>query len=201
MASLDPTLQAQVDSGELRILPLVRFELTGSGETPDTVVGYHPGGRPFTWSGLTYKPNRFLAPEGLSEGLGNEIAELSLKFSKVPTDNADDAIASIENFNYIGAPVTIAYLGGDPTTDQVHGVLLTRFYRIADVRFAKGKVEKNGVRTVSLDITLKSRAARLKDITHAKASTADQQHHNDATDTFYDYVGTAAEWPVEFGQR
>lgn len=201
MSSLAPELQAQVDTGELKIIPLVKFDLTGRGATPDKTVGYHPGGREFTWSGLTYLPNRFMAPDGLSEGLGNEIAELALRFSGVPTDNADDAIAAIENYNYMRAPVTIAYLGGDPKTDQVKGVLVTRFYRIADVNFTKSKFDEDGNRTVSLDIKLQSRSARLKDNTYAKASTADQQFHNDATDTFHEYVAIAAEWSVEFGQR
>lgn len=199
--ALDPELQTLIEEGQLRVIPLVRFSLTGRGETPDKTVGYHPGGRPFTYSGFEWLPNRFLRPDGLSEGLGNEIAELPLKFSNVPTDDPDDAIAQIENYNYMRAPVAISYLGGDPKTDQVRGVLVTRFYRIADVDFVKSGLDENGQRTVSLDITLQSRSARLKDITHAKASTADQQHHNDATDTFHEYVAVASEWAVEFGQR
>lgn len=201
MASLDPALQAKIDDGEIKVIPLVRIDLTGNGATPDAIVGYHTGGRPFTWSGLTYLPNRFMDPDGLSEGLGNEIAELSLKFSNVPTADPDDAIAQIENYNYMRAPVVLSYLGGDPKTDQALGVLVTRFYRIADVEFVKSRIDQDGNRTVSLDIKLQSRAARVKDTTYAKAGTADQQYHNDATDTIYEYVAVAAEWAVEFGQR
>lgn len=195
MPSLDPALKAQLETGQIKFQPLVRIDLPGK------TAAYHAGGRPFTWAGLEYLPNRFMKPDGLKEGLGNEIAELKLIFSDVPTPNPDDAIASIETYNYMRAPVTVSYLGGNPITDKALGVLITRFYMIADVQFKKSPRDENGRRTVTLEITLKAQGAREKGFTPAKASTADQQYHNDATDTFYEYAAVAREWQVEFGQR
>ena len=195
MPSLDPALKSQLETGQIKVQPLVRIDLPGK------TVGYHAGGRPFTWAGLEYLPNRFMKPDGLKEGLGNEIAELKLVFSNVPTGNPDDAIAQIETYDYMRAPVTVAYLGGNPITDQALGVLITRFYLIADVKVKKPARDEHGRRTVTLEIILKAAGAREKGTTPAKASTADQQYHNDATDTFYEYVAAAAEWQVEFGQR
>tara|TARA_R110002020_G_scaffold34066_34_gene103952 strand:- start:1837 stop:2445 length:609 start_codon:yes stop_codon:yes gene_type:complete len=199
--ALETAVAAQVDSGEIRVIPLIRFDLKGKGETPDKVVGYHVGGRPFTWGGLEYLPNRFLNSDGLVAALGNEISSVTISFSDVPTDNPEDAIAAIENYEYINAPVTVSYLCGDPKTDEVLGVLVTHFYEINDVEFQVGELDENALATVTLDIELETLARRYRDQTYIKRSAEDQARHNSATDTALEYVATSPQWPEEWGQR
>lgn len=201
MPALDTAVATQVDSGAVKVIALIRIELKGKGETPDTVVGYHNGGRPFTYGGLEYLPNRFLDAEGLSASLGNQISEAVLSFSNVPTDNADDAIASIEDYDYINAPVTVSYLCGDPATDEVLGVLVTHFYEIDEVEFEDGAVDENGQATITLSISLETLSRRYRDQTYAKRSQEDQARHNQETDTAFEYVATSPTWSEEWGQR
>ncbi|WP_420406906.1 DUF2163 domain-containing protein [Hoeflea sp.] len=199
--SLDTDVANQIDSGAIKVIALIKFELTGNGETPDKTVGYHNGGRDFTWSGQDYLPNRFLDADGLMAGLGNQISERKILFSGVPTDNADDAIASIENYDYINAPVTVTYLCGDPETEEVLGVLVTHFYEINGVEFETGATDENGQATISLTISLETLSRRYRDQTHVKRSVEDQNRHNSATDTAFEYVATSPDWPMEWGQR
>ncbi len=192
---------AQVDSGSIKVLPLVKIVLPGKGETPDKTVGYHTGGRPFTYSGQEYLPNRFLNDDGLVAALGNQITETTLVFSDVPTDNADDGIAAIENYDYINAAVTVSYLCGNPATDEILGVLVTQFYEINDVEFEVGALDEDGQATISLNISIETLSRRYRDQTYAKRSVEDQKRHNSATDTAFEYVATSPDWPEEWGQR
>ncbi|WP_425087765.1 DUF2163 domain-containing protein [Stappia sp.] len=193
--ALDTAVAAQVDGGSIKVIPLVKIDLPGKS------VGYHTGGRPFTYSGFTYLPNRYLSSEGFSGALGNQISEVTLTFSNVPTDNPDDAIASIESYDYINAPVTVSFLAGDPETDEALGVLVTQFYEINDVKFEVGALDENGIATITVMISLETLSRRYRDQTYAKRSAEDQQRHNSATDTAYEYVATSPDWPEEWGQR
>jgi hypothetical protein len=199
--SLDTDVANQVDSGAIKVIPLIKIELPGKGETPDKTVGYHIGGRPFTYSGQEYLPNRFLNSDGLMAALGNQISSVMISFSDVPTNNADDAIAAIESYDYINAAVTVSYLCGDPETDEVRGVLVTHFYEINDVEFLTGAIDENGIATVTLDIELETLSRRYRDQTYVKRSAEDQARHNSATDTAFEYVATSPTWPEEWGQR
>lgn len=193
--SLDTAVATQVDSGSIKVIPLVKIDLPGKS------VGYHTGGRLFTYSGFEYLPNRYLSSEGFSGALGNQISEVTLTFSNVPTDNPDDAIASIESYDYINAPVTVSFLAGDPETDEALGVLVTQFYEINDVEFEVGALDENGIATITVKISLETLSRRYRDQTYAKRSAEDQQRHNSATDTAYEYVATSPDWPEEWGQR
>jgi limonene-1,2-epoxide hydrolase len=192
---LESSVAAQVDGGAIKVIPLVRFDLPGK------TVGYHTGGRPFTYGGLEYFPNRFLSGDGLSGALGNQITDITLQFSGVPTDNADDAIASIEEYDYLNAPVTISFLAGDPETDEVLGVLVTQFYEVNEVDFDTSAIGADGQATISLTVNLETLARRYRDQTYAKRSEADQVRHNSTTDTALRYVATSPEWVEEWGQR
>ncbi|MGH8009634.1 MAG: DUF2163 domain-containing protein, partial [Candidatus Binatia bacterium] len=46
--SLDPAVKALIDKGDIVRLDLIRFDLPGRS------VGYHRGGRPYTYNGLRY---------------------------------------------------------------------------------------------------------------------------------------------------
>lgn len=192
--SLDAAVQAQVDAGALRILPLVKFDLPGK------VVGYHIGGRPLTYGGLEYKPNRWLEPDSFDNALGNEVTARTLTFSDVPTTDPDDAIANIEQYDYVNAPVTVSYLAGDPQTDQVLGVLSTQFYEINEVNFEVGEADDSGERTVTLHIEIEPPQRRFSDQTYARASDKEQKFDNDATDDFFQFVATSPDWVEEWGQ-
>lgn len=193
--SLDPAVSAQLDEGAVAILPLVKFDLPGK------TVGYHFGGRGLNYSGQFYKPNRWLSPDSFSEALGNDVTARTLTFSNVPTDDADDAIAQLESYNYLNAPVTISYLCGDPETDTILGVLTTHFFEINQVTYRKPAVDGDGTRSVTIDIELEPVGRRVRDVTHAKRSLDEQQFDNLATDTFFEYVATSPEWAEEWGQR
>ena len=192
--SHDPAVTAQLNEGAALILPLVKFDF------PEMTRGYHFGGREFTYSGLTYKPNRWLSPDGFSEALGNEVTSRTLTFSDVPTDDALDAISQLETLTYINAPVTISYLCGDPETDEVLGILATHFYEINSVSYRKAAIAADGTRVVTVDIEIEPIGRRVRDTTHAKRSDAEQKFDNDATDTFYEYVAIAQSWPRSWGQ-
>lgn len=193
--SLDPAVEAILDEGAVTILPLVKFDL------PGLTVGYHFGGRDLTYSGQTYKPNRWLSPDSFSEALGNEITGRTLTFSDVPTDDVGDAIAAIEDYDYLNAPVTISYLCGDPSTDEILGILATHFFEINQVSYRKQAISSDGIRTVTIDIEIEPVGRRIRDVTHAKRSLDEQQFDNSDTDTFFEYVATSPEWSVEWGQR
>lgn len=192
--SLAPAVSAQLDEGAVAILPLVKFTF------PEMTRGYHFGGRELTYSGLTYKPNRWLSPDSFSEALGNEVTARTLTFSDVPTDDVDDAIAQLETLTYINAPVTISYLLGDPETDEDLGVLATHFYEINAVSYRKPAINDKGERTVTVEIEIEPIGRKVRDTTHAKRSEAEQQFDNDATDTAFKYVATSPSWPFTWGQ-
>jgi hypothetical protein len=193
--SLDPAVDTLLQGGSIKVLALVKITLPGK------TVGYHMGGRPFEYSGLTYMPNRYLNSDGLTSGLGNQIDEITLYFSDVPTSNVDDAIASIEAYDYLNAPVTVSYLAGEPNTDQSIGVLVTNFYEINDVEFIAGAIGDDGQTSLTLEIKLETLARRKRRQTYIVRSASDQKRHNLATDTAFDYVASSPEWVREWGQR
>lgn len=192
--SLAPAVTAALDSGPIAILPLVKFVF------PEMTRGYHFGGRDFAYSGLTYKPNRWLSPDSFSEVLGNDVTARTLTFSNVPTDDVNDAIAQLETLTYINAPVTISYLCGDPATDAILGVLTTHFYEINSVHYRNPAVNKDGSRTITIDIEIEPIGRKVRDTTHAKRSDAEQKFDNSATDTALQYVATSPSWPYQWGQ-
>jgi len=193
--ALDPNVAAAVDAGDIGVITLVRIDLPGK------TVGYHTGGRPFTYGAIEYLPNRFLPPEGISSGTGNQISEAQLLFSNVPTTNPDDAIADIEQYDYINAPVTVTYLCGDPHTDEVLGALDNRFYELADLDYSADAADEKGNRALTIKAVIQTLARRLRDKTYAVRSLAAQQFHNNPADTSLRYVAISPEWPEEWGQR
>lgn len=193
--SLDPATQALVDAGQLRRLDLIRFDLPGK------TVGYHRGGRPFTYNGLTYLPNRWLSAGTMSAALGVAVTTRTIVFSNVPVADPDDAIASIEEFNYPNAPVIISHLAGDPATDQVVGILASTLYEIDRVRYSFGALDDKGERALTLSIEMQPPGRSARGATHVKRSTAEHQFDNDGSDTFLEYVATNATIPESWGQR
>lgn len=193
--SLAPAVSDQLDEGPILILPLVKFDLPGK------TVGYHFGGRTLVYGGVTYLANRWLNPDSFSEALGNDVTARTLTFSDVPTENADDAIAALETYDYLNAPVTISYLCGDPATDEILGILATHFYEINQVNYRKPAIDGDGTRLITVEVEIEPIGRRVRDVTHAKRSLAEQQFDNDASDTGLKYVETSPSWVVEWGQR
>lgn len=193
--SLDPDVEDLVDGGQLVRLDLIRFDLPGK------TVGYHRGGRPYTYNGLTYLPNRFLEMGDMSQSLGVAVTTRTIRFSNIPTDNPDDAIASIEEYQYPNAPVIISHLAGDPETDEVVGILASSIYEINDVRYLKGAMADNGERSVTLEINLEPPGRSARGATKVKRAQAEQQFDNLATDTCLEYASVVATVPEEWGQR
>ncbi|OHV81605.1 DUF2163 domain-containing protein [Rhizobium sp. LCM 4573] len=192
--ALDPGVLELVDEGQFARLDLIRFDLPGKS------VGYHRGGRPYTYNGLTYLPNRFLQMGSMTGAVGVAVTTRTIVFSNIPTANPDDAIAKIEEFNYQNSPVIIAHLAGDPETDQVVGILASSIYEIDQVRYNEGAVS-GSERSLTLSIDLQPPGRSARGSTGVKRSIAEQQFDNLATDTGLEYVATNATIPEEWGQR
>ncbi|MDX3929231.1 MAG: DUF2163 domain-containing protein [Shinella sp.] len=192
--SLDPAVQTVVDKGRIVRLDLIRFDLPGKS------VGYHRGGRPYTFNGLTYLPNRFLQMGSASSALGIAVTTRTVVFSDIPTENVDDAIARIEEFDYLNAPVIISHLAGDPDTDTVLGVLASTLYEIDSVRYNHGPLS-GSERTLTISIDLQPPGRSARGSTGVKRSQAEQQFDNDPDDTSLEYVATIGSVPEEWGQR
>lgn len=192
--NLDAAVEDLLDEGQIVRLDLIRFDLPGK------TVGYHRGGRPYTYNGLVYLPNRFLDMGEMNQALGTVITTRVIRFSNVPTTDPDDAIAKIEQYAYTNAPVIVSHLAGDPETDEVVGVLASSIYEIDHVRYLKGAMSDSGERSVTLEITLEPPGRSARGATHVKRAQAEQQFDNLATDTCLEYASTVATVPEEWGQ-
>jgi hypothetical protein len=193
--SLDTAVEDLLDEGQLVRLDLIRFDLPGK------TVGYHRGGRPYTYNGLTYLPNRFLEMGEMNQALGVAVTTRTVRFSNIPTTDPDDAIAKIEEFQYSNAPVIISHLAGDPETDEVVGILASSIYEINDVLYLKGAMGENGERSITLEISLEPPGRSARGATKVKRAQAEQQFDNLATDTCLEYASTVSTVPEEWGQR
>ncbi|WP_408913799.1 DUF2163 domain-containing protein [Brucella pseudogrignonensis] len=193
--ALDPQVKALVDAGNLVRLDLIRFDLPGRS------VGYHRGGRPFVYNGLRYLPNRFLETGDMTGAVGVGVTTRTIKFSNVPTTDPDDAIAKIEQFNYLNAPVIVSHLAGVRETNEVIGALLTSIYEIDKVRFVKGAEQKDGTRSLTIRIDLQPPGRSARGATLVRRSLVEQQFDNDATDTSLEYASVVASDVEEWGQR
>lgn len=192
---LDPPVDAAVESGQIRRLDLIRFDLPGK------TVGYHRGGRPFTYNGLVYQPNRFLSGGSMSSALGIAVTTRTITFSNIPTADVNDAISKIEEYNYPNSPVIIAHLCGDPATDQVLGVLASSIYEIDKVSYNKGAIDANGERSLTLSIDLQPPGRSARGSTQVKRAQEEQQFDNALTDTCLEYASVTGSQPIEWGQR
>ncbi len=193
--SLDPTVEDLLHEGQMVRLDLIRFDLPGK------TVGYHRGGRPYTYNGLVHLPNRFLDMGEMNHALGVAVTTRTIRFSNVPTADVRDAIASIEQFQYANTPVIITHLAGDPKTDEVVGILASSIYEIDQVRYVKGVMGDNGERSLTLVIDLQPPGRSARGATKVKRAQAEQQFDNLATDTCLEYASTTATVPEEWGQR
>lgn len=193
--SLDPSVEALVEQGRLARLDLIRFDLPGK------TVGYHRGGRSYTYNGLVYLPNRFLETGTMKGSLGVAVSTRTIRFSNVPTSNADDAIAALENYDYPNAPVIISHLAGNPDTDEVLGILASSIYEIDRVRYIKGEMDENGERTITVEIDLQPPGRSARGATHVKRSQEEQQYDNSATDTCLEYASVVGTQQIKWGQR
>jgi len=191
---LDPAVVAALESGHISRIDLIRFDLPGK------TVGYHRGGRPYTYNGLTYLPNRFLQPGEMRSALGVSVTSRTVRFSNIPVTNPEDAIARLELYDYPNSPVILTHLAGVPNSDQVLGILASSIYEIDNVRYEKGAVDDSGTRTLSVTIELQPSGRSARGQTLVKRSQAEQQFDNDETDTGLEYVATVGTIPEEWGQ-
>ncbi|NMG39880.1 DUF2163 domain-containing protein [Chelativorans sp. ZYF759] len=192
--SPDPAVEAALESGQIVTLDLIRFELPGG------PFGYHMGGRPYPHNGLVYKPNRWLSMGEMRGDLGVAVSTRELVFSNVPVDDPDDAIAKIEEFSYLNAPVIITHLLGEPDSNNVLGILASHLYEINQVLFEDGAAGANGERTLTMTVELEPPGRSARGATHVRRAQAEQQFDNDPTDTGLEYVNVASQWPREWGQ-
>ncbi len=192
--SLDPVVAAQIEKGRIARLDLIRFDLPGK------TVGYHRGGRSYTYNGLVYLPNRFLDIGSMTSAVGTAVTTRTITFSNIPVTDPEDAIARIEEFDYQNSPVIIAHLCGVPNTNEVLGILASSIYEIDQVRYNKGAVS-GSERTLTMEIDLQPPGRSARGSTGVKRSIAEQQFDNSPTDTGLEYVATNASIPEEWGQR
>lgn len=192
--SLDPVVEAAIDSGQIVVLDLIRFDLSGK------TVGYHMGGRPYTYNGLTYLPNRWLQMGDMRGDLGVAVSTREIVFSNVPVDDADDAIAHLEEYEYTNAPVIVSHLAGDPESDTPLGILASTLYEINQVTYDEGAAGDDGEATLTITVELEPPGRSARGATHAKRSQAEQQYDNAATDTCLEYASIVQTVPVKWGQ-
>ncbi len=192
--SLDPVVAAQIEKGRIARLDLIRFDLPGK------TVGYHRGGRSYTYNGLVYLPNRFLDIGSMTSAVGTAVTTRTITFSNIPVTDPEDAIAKIEEFDYQNSPVIVAHLCGVPNTSEVLGILASSIYEIDQVRYNKGAVS-GSERTLTMEIDLQPPGRSARGSTGVKRSIAEQQFDNSPTDTGLEYVATNASIPEEWGQR
>lgn len=191
--SLDPVVAAQIEKGRIARLDLIRFDLPGK------TVGYHRGGRSYTYNGLVYLPNRFLDIGSMTSAVGTAVTTRTITFSDIPVTDPDDAVAKIEEFDYQNSPVIIAHLCGVPNTNEVLGILASSIYEIDQVRYNKGAVS-GSERTLTMEIDLQPPGRSARGSTGVKRSIAEQQFDNSPTDTGLEFVATNATIPEEWGQ-
>ncbi|MEI2299343.1 DUF2163 domain-containing protein [Ensifer sp. MJa1] len=194
MSVLSPEVEAIVESGEFAVLDLIRFDLPGK------TVGYHRGGRPFTYNGLTYLPNRFLEAGDMNSSVGVAVTTRTIVFSNIPVADPDDAVAQIEQYDYPNSPVIITHLAGVPNTNEVVGILVSNIYEIDRVSFNDDALGAKGAGLLTLTIELQPPGRSARGSTLVKRSKAEQQFDNDATDTGFEYVATVGTIPEEWGQ-
>lgn len=194
MSALDPAVENLVDSGRLVVLDLIRFDLPGK------TVGYHRGGRPYTYNGLIYYPNRFLQMGSMTSAIGTAVTTRTIVFSNIPVSNPDDAVAEIETYDYQNSPVIIAHLAGIPETSEVVGVLASSIYEIDQVRFNEGAVT-GAERSLTLSIDLQPPGRSARGSTGVKRSQKEHQFDNDPDDTGLELVATNATIPEQWGQQ
>lgn len=193
--ALDPAVDAALESGQIATLDLIRFDLPGK------AVGYHMGGRPYTYNGLVYLPNRWLQMGEMRGDLGVAVSAREIVFANIPTEDPDDAIAQLELYNYTNAPVIIAHLSGLPNSNTVLGILASSIYEINDVRYEEGAADENGERTLTIIIELEPPGRSARGETLVMRAQEEQQFDNLATDTCLEYASVVQTVPVEWGQR
>lgn len=193
--SLDVDVEAALDTGHITTLDLVRFDLPGK------PVGYHMGGRPYTYNGLVYLPNRWLQMGEMRGDLGVAVSARELVFADIPTEDPDDAIAQIELYDYVNAPVIIAHLSGVPNSNTVIGVLASSIYEINAITYEEGAAGENGERTLTMIVELEPPGRSARGATLVMRATEEQRFDNSATDTCLEYASTVQTVPVEWGQR
>lgn len=191
--SLDPAVEDLLDEGDLVGLDLIRFDLPGE------AVGYHRGGRPYTHNGLVYKPNRYLSFGEASAELGVAVTTRTIVFSDMATDDPDDAIAKLEEYDYTNAPVIITHLAGRPGTNEVAGILYSSIYEIAEVRYVKSEAE-GGTRSLTVEIDIEPPGRSARGATYVRRSLEEQQFDNDAEDTALEYAALLEAETEEWGQ-
>lgn len=192
--ALDPAVQAKLDSGDIVRLDIIRFDLPGK------VAAYHRGGRPWTFNGIVYLPNRWLEMGEMMSAVGTSITTRTITFSNIPVENAEDAIARIEEFDYQNSPVVITHLCGEAETSNVLGILASSVYEIDQVRYNRGAIN-GSERQLTMEIDLQPPGRSARGSTGVKRSTKEQQFDNDPTDTGLEYVASNATIPEEWGQR
>ena len=53
---------------------------------------------------------------------------------------------------------------------------------------------------MTVDVEIEPVGRRVRDVTHAKRSDAEQKFDNDATDDGLKYIATSPSWPFTWGQ-
>lgn len=192
--ALPTAVQDLLDEGHHAGAYLIRFDL------PGLTVGYVRGARPIEHNGLTYQPNRYLSPVGGDSTLGFSVPTKTVEFSNVPTSDTDDAIATIESYDYQNAPVIISTLIIDPLTGEIAGVAESSSYEVAKVEYLESPADENGERTLTLSISLDPPGRAARERTAVRRSLAEQQFDNDPNDTGLRYVGTNGDWTERWGR-
>lgn len=192
--NLPTEAQALYDQGWVGEAYLIRFDLPGK------TVGYVHGPRAVEFNGLTYMPNRYLAPLSGISSLGYSVSSRTVLFANVPTVNPDDAIAAIEQYDYSNAPCSITTLAVDPETGEIAGAVETSAFEVASVKYQDEAIDDEAKRALTLPIKLDAPGRAIREQTAATSGQEEQQFDNDPADTSGRFLGTVGEWVIEWGR-
>lgn len=191
--ALAPAVTDAHATGEWADAYLIRFDLPGK------TVGYVAGPRPLTFNGLTYLPNRYLSKLQGSSTLGSGTSQETVKFSNVPTDNVEDALASVYGLDYQNAPVLVSTLVLDPTTGEPTDIGESAIYEVADAPYQISPRAEDGSRELTLSVVLEPPQRAVREQSGVKSSLEEQQFDNDPTDYGHRYSSTVGEWETRWG--
>lgn len=147
--SYPPALEALIDAGRFAVRGLIKFQFG------DGTFGVWNGTGDLVWDDVTYRPNSIISIDDIALQMGTAAAPLTITLP----ESADfgitpDMLASIEEHDYKGRPVTIYDAYFDPDTRAlVHVEPLYAGYLdyIDHVRDGDGVKLVGHVETMALD--------------------------------------------------
>lgn len=192
MRSLPSGTLASLQSSEIKHRGMILFDF------PSGQYGLWEGSSVFTHDGIDYQPGgQLLEIDDMSFSSGLAAQGLTVRLSAVPNSNlTPDVLATIEDEQYIGRPVTIYSAYFDP-----NGALLSveRVWRgYVDQMRHEFSPQPNGG-SMALVCQIESKNLDNQKRGHRMRGSADQARIS-AGDKFFDHVAVIAQQEINWGR-